>query len=342
MADYASRGDSTNLDFLRSLAVLMVLFDHICRHYYLDRIGGFGLADIGTFGVLLFFVHTSLVLMRSMHRSGLTGLELVKNFYIRRFFRIYPLSIIAVLAAVALHLHANGRGIVFGPRPSALELASNLLLVQNLTYSDSIIGPLWSLPLEIQMYLVLPFLFLWRKRSLWTLLTLWFLFAFLGHLPQLVPALAWFTLLVYVSNFLPGVIAFDLPETRRIPSYLWPPLLLLFAVIYGHNATRRLGAELCLILGLTIPLFREISSRPVRLVSKWIATYSYGIYLAHSFCIWLGLTRFHSWAVFVPMMIVLPVVLYHGIEHPGIKLGTTLARRISRPSLPEALPAKVE
>ncbi len=119
-----------------------------------------------------------------MRRSGLTGLELAKNFYIRRFFRIYPLSVAAVLAAVALHLHANGRGIAFDPRPSALELAANLLLVQNLTYSDSIIGPLWSLPLEIQMYLVLPFLFLWRKRSLWTLVPLWLLFGILGHLPQ--------------------------------------------------------------------------------------------------------------------------------------------------------------
>lgn len=133
---------SPNLDPLRSLAVLMVLFDHLCRHYYRDYVGIFGVADIGTFGVLLFFVHTSLVLMQSMQRSRLTGVNLIKSFYLRRFFRIYPLSILTVLAAVALHLHANGRGIVFGHRPQPLELASNLLLVQNLTYSDSIVGPL--------------------------------------------------------------------------------------------------------------------------------------------------------------------------------------------------------
>jgi peptidoglycan/LPS O-acetylase OafA/YrhL len=217
-----------------------------------------------------------------------------------------------------------------------MELVSNLLLVQNLTYSDSIVGPLWSLPLEIQMYLGLPLLFLWRKRSLWTLLPLWLLFGMLGHLPQVVPALGWFTLLLYVPNFLPGVIAFDLPETRKIPSYLWPPLLLLLAVVYGYSPTRRVGAELCLLLGLMIPLFREISAQPVRIVSKWIATYSYGIYLAHSFCIWLALTRFHSWALFVPMMIVLPVVLYHGIEHPAVKIGTRLANKLSsRPSAKE-------
>ena len=67
--------------------------------------------------MLLFFVHTSLVLMYSMQRSPLRGGALFRDFYIRRFFRIYPLSILTVLAAVALHLHADGRGLMVGPRP---------------------------------------------------------------------------------------------------------------------------------------------------------------------------------------------------------------------------------
>ena len=199
MADGAiSRGASPNLDFLRSAAVLMVLFDHLCRRFYLDHLGWFGVADVGVFGVLLFFVHTSLVLMYSMQRSGLHGMALVKNFAIRRVFRIYPLSILAVLTAVALHLHADGRGISFGPRPGAVEFVSNLLLIQNLTFSDSIIGPLWSLPIELQMYLLLPILFLWRKRSFWKLIFLWGLSGILGHL-LVFPALGWFTLLLYIQ-----------------------------------------------------------------------------------------------------------------------------------------------
>jgi peptidoglycan/LPS O-acetylase OafA/YrhL len=81
---YASQ-DLSNLDFLRSVAVLLVLADHLTRHYHLDRF-----SSLGLFGVLLFFVHTSLVLMYSMQRSHLTGIGLFKDFYIRRFFRIYP------------------------------------------------------------------------------------------------------------------------------------------------------------------------------------------------------------------------------------------------------------
>ena len=170
--------DLPNLDFLRSTAVLLVLLNHLTRHYHIDRFD-----NLGIFGVLLFFVHTSLVLMYSMQRSHLTGKALINDFYIRRIFRIYPLSALAVLTAVALHLHADGRGLSFGPRPGAGELISNLLLVQNLTGSASIVGPLWSLPYEIQMYVVLPLLFLWKRRSVVSLLILWLIVGPLGHFP---------------------------------------------------------------------------------------------------------------------------------------------------------------
>lgn len=79
--------DSSNLDFLRSVAVLMVLIDHLCRHYHHDFVGPVAVVDVGYFGVLLFFVHTSLVLMRSMERSRLWGGALLTNFYVRRIFQ---------------------------------------------------------------------------------------------------------------------------------------------------------------------------------------------------------------------------------------------------------------
>jgi peptidoglycan/LPS O-acetylase OafA/YrhL len=333
-----SDGASANLDLLRSIAVLLVLFDHLCRHYNHDHIGRFVVANAGIFGVLLFFVHTSLVLMYSMQRVGLTGRPLIRNFYIRRFFRIYPLSVLTVLAAVALHLHANGRGIAFGPRPGPLEFVANLLLIQNLTFSSSIVGPLWTLPLEVQMYIFLPFLFLWRKRSFWSLLLLWLVCGFLGHYPQVVPSLAWFSLLLYIPNFLPGIMAFTLPSWRLIPAYLWPLFLLSLAAAYVWFPSRRSGALLCLLLGVAIPMFKELSWAPLRFLSSKIATYSYGIYLGHSFCIWLALTLFQSWMLFLVMIVLLPVALYHLIERPAIQFGIRVANRVGKPH-PAPVPA---
>jgi len=318
----------------------MVLASHLTRHFDVDRMGKVEFGNLGIFGVLLFFVHTSLVLMYSMRRSGLTGIGLAKEFYIRRLFRIYPLSIVTILTAVALHLHAGMRGLASGPRPGPVELVSNLLLMQNLTGSLPVVGPLWSLPIEVQMYVFLPILFLWRKRSLWRLLALWVMCGLLGHFVLAVPALGCFTLLLFVPNFLPGIIAFGLPENRTIPAYLWPLFILLLALLYLLSPGRQSGAEACLLLGLALPRFKEITFRPLQLISNRIATYSYGIYLGHSFFIWYALTQHNSWILFWLLWIVVPVVLYHGLEHPAIKFGTRLATRASQPQI-AALPEGV-
>lgn len=329
-----SSSDLPNLDFLRAVAVLLVLADHLTGHFQLRQFGG-----LGTFGVLLFFVHTSLVLTYSMQRSHLAGSALVKDFYIRRFFRIYPLSILAVLTAVALKLHAGAYGFAYMFRPGAGELISNLLLIQNLTGSASVIGPLWSLPYEVQMYVVLPFLFMWRRRSVGTLLMLWLVLGMLGHFPEAYPGLRWVSLLIYAPNFLPGVLAATLPEKRTFPSYLWPPFILLLAATFLWRPTRLVGGLLCLLLGSAIPRFQQISFRPLAWISHRIATYSYGIYLGHSFFIWYALTKHDSWILFWLMWLIIPVVIYHTFEHPMVQLGRRIAQRATHVK-PRSLPTQ--
>lgn len=318
MSDYH---DLPNLDFLRSVAVLLVLAVHLPPRYHLGLF-----ENLGYFGVWLFFVHTSLVLMYSMQRSRLTGAALFKDFYIRRFFRIYPLSILAVLTAVALHLHAGKLGFSFGPRPGPGELISNLLLIQNITGSVSVIGPLWSLPFEVQMYLFLPLMFLWRKRSVMSLLALWVVLGVLGHFPLAHPSLRAISLLIYVPYFLPGVLAATLPERKTFPAYLWPPFVLLLVAVFFWKPTRPVGALLCLLLGSAIPRFQQITFRPLTWVSHRIATYSYGIYLGHSFFIWFALTQHNSALLFWLMWTLIPAMIYHFFEHPIIQLGRRVAK----------------
>ena len=85
--------------------MLLVLGQHLVNRFRGDS------PPIGTFGVLIFFVHTSLVLMYSMERSDMRGEALFANFYIRRIFRIYPLSVLAVLVAVMLKLDSGVNGV---------------------------------------------------------------------------------------------------------------------------------------------------------------------------------------------------------------------------------------
>ncbi len=151
-------GPLRNLDLLRSCAVLLVA----CSHFVPTclRWSDHGM---GRLGVMVFFVHTCLVLMMSMERGLVAELPSIRTFYLRRAFRIYPLSILTVLAVTCLHIPVDP----FCPfqHPSGVELLSNLGLIQNLTRARSLVGPLWSLPWEVQMYFALPFVFLLVSRG---------------------------------------------------------------------------------------------------------------------------------------------------------------------------------
>ena len=355
----AEKGLSANLDLLRAIAVMLVFAQHLAKRLYVDQFAWMPTSSWGLFGVLLFFVHTCLVLMYSMERSGLTGWSLPKNFAIRRVFRIYPLSILAVVTALALHLDSdiNGiHGLSRGHFPGVVSAASNLLLVQNLTYTKSIVNVLWSLPFELQMYALLPFLFMWihyswirGKKLTWPLLALWIVSVAAAITQPHIHGLGRLSILGYIPNFLPGVIAYTIPHRPRISSLLWAPFILLLVGVFAARPVFSTGWCLCLLLGLMLPHFREIQFPGLRWICNRIATYSYGIYLSHQFCLWtvFGPLASHSLAlrilVLVVMLISLPVLLYHAIEKPMIKVGVRLAARFSNPPAnPSAIPDPAE
>jgi peptidoglycan/LPS O-acetylase OafA/YrhL len=97
-----------------------------------------------------------------------TAAELFGAFMVRRVFRIYPLSICLVVAfrLPMAELH-SGQFVAMPLHPTLV--VSNLLLVQS--PRDSILGPTWSLPYEMAMYLFLPWLFLllYPDKSCWRL-----------------------------------------------------------------------------------------------------------------------------------------------------------------------------
>jgi len=337
----AEKGLSANLDLLRAIAVLLVLAQHLCTRNYVDKVLWMPTSSWGIFGVLLFFVHTCLVLMYSLERSGLQGWPLVANFAIRRTFRIYPLSVIAVLAALLLHLDSgiNGiRGLSHGQLPGVVSIASNLLLVQNLTYVKSIVNVLWSLPFELQMYAFLPFLFLWihSRKITWQLFSLWVIGVGLAIVQLRLPSLGRLSILAFLPCFLPGVLAYSLPYRQKLSSRLWPVFICLLILAFTFRPQLSTGWFLCLALGLMVPSFREIQSPWLRRASHEIATYSYGIYISHQFCIWLvflGPLTHTSLLVRIPLLltalVTLPILLYHAIERPMIRVGARLADRVA-------------
>jgi len=95
-------------------------------------------------------------------------------------------------------------------------------------------------------------------------------------------------------------------------------------------------------LGLSIPLFREISLPSLRRVSFWIAKYSYGEYLCHVTCIWFAfeyLGRFPlavQWSTFALLITGIPVLAFHTIEAPMMRIGSRLADKWFQKPVSEA------
>jgi peptidoglycan/LPS O-acetylase OafA/YrhL len=301
-------------------------------------------------GVMMFFVHTCLVLMLSLERQTVTnGTDRrAVLFLIRRGFRIYPLSVTVVAIAIVV-LFVQGE-----PPPLAVA-SSNFLLMQNLPDHRSLVGPLWSLPFEMQMYLVLPGLFLLLERSrrvVELVVGLW------GASIVLV-LLLWklnlnYHLFKYLPSFLPGVLAYTLWRSGRRLSPGWlfayvAGIAFLYPWAVGHGVREHaLAWPVCLGLALVIPFAREMETRWVGHTAKIIARYSYGIYLVHAQCIDLGFTAFRrlpvagQWAIFVGGTSVLSYASYHLIEKPGIDLGRRLTDRLARKARTEGRPAVAE
>jgi peptidoglycan/LPS O-acetylase OafA/YrhL len=353
--------DLANLDILRTVAVSLVFCAHLAEAMKIR-----GLGDVGQLGVLIFFVHTSLVLMLSMGRIGLSGFRLYFVFLVRRVFRIYPLSILAVLAVITFRIPA-----VFWiggfERVGWRTFFSNIFLTQNLTHSYSILSVLWSLPFEMQMYFLLPVLYLLLTRfpSLKVAFFIWLLAIAVASAEWALQhgnANILFLVTPYVPCFLAGVFAWRIMATKpkRLSGFLWIVFLLLLVVafravdvlrVYGPAALGALQGAVrtdhqiwwphyldlvrnwafCSATGVALPFFRQIRIGWLNGLSRNVALYSYGIYVAHLPVMWLCFDLLHLSSLLVGALLSIAltaafaILLYHLLEHPAIEFGKRLS-----------------
>jgi peptidoglycan/LPS O-acetylase OafA/YrhL len=337
----ASQGESPNLDFLRAVAVLAVYIFHLLYTVGLSHIGVPGRPDfgwlLGRFGVLVFFVHTSLVLMMSLERMELSGRPLFSAFYVRRFFRIYPLSVACIAIIVLFHLPQSPHVNWFNPDRSTI--LANLFLCTDLFYKSNITSVLWTLPLEVQMYLLLPILYLiGRKYQLRGIALLWLAAIVAAYVqPHIAGRL---TIAVYVPCFMAGVASYFAgfgSVRRRLPFIGWPLTIAAAAGIFfafGSGTRYEAAWIMCLSIGLSAPLFADLEFSPLRKASAWVARYSYGIYLTHMYAMWTafivlkGQPLWIRCIVLLALSIGLPVLFYEFLESPMMKLGARLANRL--------------
>lgn len=164
-----------SIDIWRGIAALAVVAMHM-RH---DAPGGFRehpffvfwfLSEYGYLGVSLFVVISGFCIHRtsalSAARTGHQQLDW-RGFWKRRFWRLYPTYVAAIVFTIAVTLLATGRFLA-AEASFAWDLITHLLLFHNLTdeFNTGLgNGVFWSLGMEEQLYGLYYFLFLMFRRG---------------------------------------------------------------------------------------------------------------------------------------------------------------------------------
>jgi peptidoglycan/LPS O-acetylase OafA/YrhL len=353
-------GESRNLDVLRALAVVLVVVAHVVLTYFTrseldaaNRVVSFPASDLpeikllylatrfaARLGVLLFFVHTAVVLLMSLDRTEPNRLFL--QFYVRRISRIYPLSVVCIITVVLFRI----------PIVPAVEyivlpwrdILANVFLVQNVTNSPDVLAPLWSLPWEIQMYTVLPVLYCAVRRidSRAFVPILWLAMVAVSQYVQL---------LYFAPCFLGGVFAYQLSRRVRpqLPGNCWLPALAAIVLLYVPLKFLTFQAAdyiICMLLGWLVPHVEHMNASWVTRSSRTVAKYSYGLYLFHVPLIWATSVKLDwpaplRWGAFVALVGAVPWIAYHCIEAPMIEAGRRLSRALAQPKLRKNPDARV-
>jgi peptidoglycan/LPS O-acetylase OafA/YrhL len=153
------------IDALRGYAILGVILVHSTQS--VTPVSGVlkCIAESGAKGVQLFFVASALTLSMSWHSRNSQEMSPIRNFYLRRFFRVAPMFYVAIV----FYLFLNG----FAPSywaPNGIQwwFVPLTVLFLNGFHPESITSVVpggWSIAVEMNFYLILPFLMLHLKKT---------------------------------------------------------------------------------------------------------------------------------------------------------------------------------
>lgn len=331
-----------SLDGLRAVSITLVILSHLVmwRHVSADLAGSYGTLGVHVFFVLSGYLITNL-LLREYERSSTVSL---RDFYIRRAFRIFPAAFVFLAVVIALYWR----------QMRWYHVAAALAYVANMDLSRPwMFGHLWSLSIEEQFYLLWPFAVKkwYRHRSIILLCV------FLGA-PLFRTALYAFkvrngvagSLPVYADQLAIGcLLAIFAPRLPKISRHLALGMLLvlIFVPWFPGSSPARTLCKLFLlgpilhvsIAGLVLHViqvpYRALNWSPV----AWLGKISYSLYLWQEvFC--SNPTLKLGYALVLPAL-ACACLSYYLVEQPMLRLREKLERKPDR-SLPEAAVGGVE
>lgn len=298
------------LDGVRGLAILLV----IIVHCYYRGPGPTGINEnlfvFGWTGVDLFFCLSGFLITNQLALSPPTK-GTIKRFYARRFFRIFPLYYAFLIGVVILglapqnSLSAPITADFFSKWPWYFFYVSNWMEAFNAGGHESLklLGPLWSLSIEEQFYLIWPFVIVLlpsKARLPAVIFSLAICVALrIAVKPYFPPAAIYHATLTHADSLLMGAALgiFVIKNSQKrtaiaSASMLVAGFLALSGILLSQGSIHYLNGHMQTFgytataafwtgfIGLTLcmpPLARCVGIAPLRTLGK----YSYFIYLTH-------------------------------------------------------------
>lgn len=313
MTATANRYYRPELDVLRFFAFLLVFWTHRNDLAPTDRVADpwlHNLTIIGVFGVPVFFLLSAYLIAELLLREReRTGKVHVKAFYARRALRIWPLYFAAFAGFSLLSLAVPGAGSTDPSVWTAFMLfAGNWWITFN-GWIEYPLNPLWSLSVEEQFYLAIPFLMRFGTRPVVVaccacLLLAYLTIAYYAPLNTAGRGGLWTNSLAQFQFFAAGILL-AIGLKGRVPQ--WPPLLRLVGIVaalgcwlvayagfgvQADNPHTTLAGGLAgwlLVLAGTILLFLSALGTPAKYLPApliYLGRISYGLYVFHIATFW--------------------------------------------------------
>lgn len=272
----------STLDLCRTIASLSVVIYHFTvrfnpNYYFYHSVFNEGFKAL-ELGVNFFFILSGFLILNSLEHT-----KTLKDFYIKRFSKIYPTYILCVVISFLVigFLGLPGREVQLN------EFFSNFIFLNDMKRISSVDGAYWSLIVEIKFYLISGIIYFHSKERF---LRNFFIFAtfglvgFWGCKLMDYKSLAYFVNKIFlckqISFFIIGTMSyFFVKGLRSRLDILWGGALVLLSVsILPWNYKQYLYIILCIALFIGCLKFRTIK---IPRIFSTFALLSYPLYLLH-------------------------------------------------------------
>jgi peptidoglycan/LPS O-acetylase OafA/YrhL len=298
-----SRYYRPELDALRFFAFVCVFVLHTGEYIQFNHhwLGVWTAA--GKYGVCLFFLLSAFLITELLFREReRTGRVHIPSFYMRRILRIWPLYFAAFYGLALLNHFVPGVGSDDKHAWIAFTFLYGNWYIARHGWVVGAAGPLWSISVEEQFYLLIPLLAAKGGRravqvASWILLALAYgvVSYFVAH-PNLKAEAEWTNTFVQFQFFCAGTLlaihlrgrTLPLPFPARLAGF-GAGLFLWQKTFSMHDS---IALWICVLLG-TVLLFVCTLGIPSRLVPSWLSYFgriSYGLYVFHTLVLFLVFT----------------------------------------------------